>query len=266
MQLGRLVGLALSLAPVLAPSSAWSQATKDQSRLIFTVAAGVVGGRDLWSVDKQPVQFISPTDTFALQRSIRSSIAIEFEGTYFPGDNLGISIDGFLIGLGFEDGCRLAFSSGSSDAATACQSIQGATKPANAVSLSAGPILLFNSQSLFSPYLRASGGVVFSNQSSIRTTGSFPTPDGSSTLIVYDDDKESRVEPSLALGVGFTAAVAPGYQLRWEVRDNITGVQKVTGPTPEARVIPPHEVSYQHLISLTIGFNVVLERRRGRRY
>jgi hypothetical protein len=266
MQLRRLVGLALSLVPVLAPSSGWSQGTKDQARLMFTVSGGVVVGRDLWSVDKQSVQFITPTDTLALERRIRSSLAIGFGATYFPGDNLGLAAEGFLLGLGFEDGCRVVFSSGSADLVTACQNIQGSTKSARAVGLSVGPVLRFNSQSLFSPYVRANIGLVFSNQSSIRTIGTFPTPEGPSDLIVYDDDHESRVEPMLGLGAGFTAAVAPGYQLRWEIRDNITGVQVVTGPSAVARVIPPHEVSYQHLFSLTIGFDVVLERRRGRRY
>jgi hypothetical protein len=107
---------------------------------------------------------------------------------------------------------------------------------------------------------------VFSNQSPIRTAGEFPTPNGFSELVVYEDDHQSRVEPALALGAGFTAAVGKGYQLRWEIRDNIVGVQRVTGTTPEARTVPPHERAFKHVFSMTIGFDVVLERRRGRRY
>jgi uncharacterized membrane protein YtjA (UPF0391 family) len=248
------------------PTVAASQATKDQARLIFTVSGGVIIGRHLWSIDAQPVQFVTPADTLALGRRIRSSLALSFGGTYFPGDHFGLAVDGFLVGLGFEDSCRLTFSSGSGDLATACQSIQGATKSASAVALSAGPLFRLNSRSLISPYVRANLGVVFSNQSSIRTVGRFPTSGGFSELVVYDDDHESRVEPMLGLGAGFTAAVASGYQLRWEVRDNIVGVQRVTSATTEARVVPPHEVTYKHLFSMTIGFDVVLERRRGRRY
>ena len=175
-------------------------------------------------------------------------------------------MEGFLLGLGFEDSCRLVFSSGNEDVATACQSIQGATKSASAVALTVGPIARINSRSLFSPYARANVGLVFSNQSAIRTAGRFPTPEGFSELTVYDDESESRVEPALAIGVGFTAAVAKGYQLRWEVRDNIVGVQRVTAATPEARTVPPHGVTYKHLFSMSIGFDVVLERRPGRRY
>jgi hypothetical protein len=266
MQVRALAWMVLVLGMVAAPSSATAQKTKDQARLIFTISGGAVVGQDLWSINAQPVQFITPADTMALSRRIRSSIMIGFSGTYFRGEHLGLAIEALLVGLGFEDGCRMVFSSGSADVATACTSIQGATKSASAVALSGSPILRINSQRLISPYVRANLGLVFSNQSSIRTIGRFPTPEGFSELVIYDDSHDSRVEPMLGLGAGFTAQVGRGYQIRWEVRDNIVGVQRVTGPTPQARVEPPHEVDYKHLFSLTIGFDVVLERRPGRRY
>ncbi len=254
----------LSTGPVA--QSAWCQATKDQARLILTVSGGVVTGKHLWDIDAQPVQFVVPADTFALVRRIRSTIGIGFGGAYFPGEHFGLGFEGFLIGLGYEDGCRHVFSSGNSDVATVCRSIQGSSKSATAVALSVSPIARINSRSLVSPYARGNLGLVFSNQSSIRTAGFFSTEQGVSELIVYDDDSESRVQPAFALGVGFTAAIAQGYQLRWEVRDNIVGVQRVTSATVQARTIPPHEVTYKHLFSMSIGFDVVLERRPGRRY
>jgi hypothetical protein len=242
------------------------QGTKDQARLVFTISSGVVVGKHLWSIDNEPAEFSVPADTFALSRRIRSTLSLGFGASYFPGEHFGWNMEGYLIGLGFEDGCRLAFSSGSTDAATTCQSIQGANKSASAVTLTAGPIFRIHSQSLVSPYARANVGLVISNQSSIRTIGRFPTPDGTAERIVFDDNHDSRVAPALAIGAGITAAVARGYQLRWELRDNIVGVQKVTGPTPHSDLVPPHELVYKHLISMTIGFDVVLERRRGRRY
>ncbi|HKP49554.1 MAG TPA: hypothetical protein VJU17_06025 [Gemmatimonadales bacterium] len=265
MPVRRLVCGILTLGGCLWTRPGWSQ-TKDQARLIFTVSGGVVRGTDLWDVDAQPVQFITPTDTMALGRDIRTNIGISFAGTYFPGDNFGIAAEAYLLGLGFEDSCRMVFSSGASDVITTCQSIQGATKSASAVTLSAGPVYRFNSRSTFSPYFRGNLGLVFSNQSSIRMVGHFPTAEGTADLIVYDDDHESRIDPQFAVGAGFTAAIAPGYQLRWEIRDNITGVQTVTAATPQARTVPPHEMAFKHLFSLSIGFDVVLERRKGRRY
>lgn len=266
MRVRELARAALLIAATLTPSTGWSQATKDQARLVFTVSGGFVGGRDLWSIDAQPVQFIDPVDTLALGRRIRSTLGVGFAGSYFPGDNLGFGVEGFLVGLGFEDRCRVAFSSGSRDLISTCESIQGATKSATAVALTAGPIFRVNSRSLISPYARANIGLVFSNQSSIRTIGRYLTSEGFADLIVYDDDHDTRVEPAFAFGVGITAAVASGYQLRWEVRDNIVGVQRVSQASPVARVVPPHDATFKHLFSMTIGFDVVLERRRGRRY
>jgi opacity protein-like surface antigen len=265
MRVRGLTWLVLAAGGVI-PSPAAAQGTKDQARLVFTISGGVVTGADLWSVPAQPVQFIVPADTFALTRRIRTTIGIAFAGTYFPGDNLGWGGEAFLVGLGYEDGCRHVFSSGRADVAIACASIQGATKSATAVSLSAGPIFRINSRSLFSPYARANLGLLFSSQSSIRMVGQFPSPDGVVDLVIYDDDSDSRVGPYLGVGLGVTAAVAKGYNLRLELRDNIMGVEKVTSATPEARTIPPHEVVYKHLFSLTFGFDVVLERRPGRRY
>jgi hypothetical protein len=257
------VAVALLLGTSALPAR--GQATKDQARLVFTVSGGVVVGGRLWSVDNEPVQFTTTADTFAIGRRIRSIIGVGFGGIYFPREHFGLSAEGFLIGLGFEDSCRLVFWSGSSDAATACGSIQGATKSATAVTLSGGPVFRLNNN-LISPYARANVGLVISNQSSLRTIGRFPTTLGTAERTIFADDHDSRVDPSLALGAGFTAAVAKGYQLRWEIRDNIVGVQRVTGTTPESDLVPPHKLTYKHLFSMTIGFDVVLERRRGRRY
>jgi hypothetical protein len=266
MHLRRLVCVTLLMGTGALPTPAWCQATKDQARLMFTVSGGVVIGRHLWFVGAQPVQFTTPADTFGLSRRIRSNISVGFGGTYFPGERLGLAVEGTLVGLGFEDQCRLVFSSGSTDVAQACQSIQGATKSASSVVLSAGPVFRVNSRSLISPYARANVGLVFSSQSSIRTIGRFPSPGGTVDLIVYEDDHDSRVEPAFGLGAGFTAVVGKGYQLRWEVRDNIVGVQRVSGSTPQRGMVPPHELEFKHLFSMMIGFDVVLERRRGRRY
>jgi hypothetical protein len=257
---------ALCFGGLALPGPVLGQATGDQARLVFTVQAGAVAERELWSIAAQPIQFTPTADTLALGRRIRSTLVVGFGGTYFPGENLGLSVEGFRIGLGFEDACRLAFSSGSGDVATACQDIQGATKPASAVVLSVGPVFRVNSRKLVSPFVRGNLGVSFSTQSSLRTIGQYPTSDGTATLVVYDDESDSRLAPAFALGAGFTAAVAKGYQLRWEVRDNIVGVQTVTGPTPRPQIVPPHKLTFKHLFSITIGFDVVLERRRGRRY
>ena len=250
----------------IAPMSADAQATRDEARLVLGVSLGAVTGADLWSVSPQAIQFTTPTDSFGVSRQIRSNLVVGFGGTYFPSENLGIAAEGFLIGLGFLDDCRHVFSSGSGDVAAVCQSLQGREKPASAVTLSAGPVFRFNSRKAFSPYARLNLGFTLSNQSAIRTQGEFPTDSGPSTLVVYNDDKNSRIDPSVALGVGVTAAISKGSQLRWEIRDNIQGIQQVTGSIPVAGFVPPHKLVFKHLFSMVVGFDIILERRRGRRY
>jgi hypothetical protein len=256
----------LGLLGSVSQLAAQDKATRDESRLTLGIAIGAVAGRQLWSIGPQAVQFTNPTDSFALERRIRSNLVVGFGGTYFSGPTLGIAVEGFLVGLGLEDDCRQVFSSGSGDVAAVCQSLQGREKPASAVTLSVGPILRFNSRKLLSPYARANLGFTLSNQSSIRTSGEFPTDSGPSTVVIYSDEKNSRIDPSLAVGVGFTAGLSKGSQLRWEIRDNMVGIQKVTGTIPIAGFVPPHERVFKHLISMTIGFDIILERRRGRRY
>ena len=254
------------LGMAIYPSRASSQATGDEARLLLGVSLGVATGARLWSVGAQPVQFIVPADTFALTRRIRSNLVVGFGGTYFPGPRLGFAVEGFLIGLGLEDNCRQVFSSGSGDVANVCRSLQGREKPASAVTLSVGPVLRFNSRKPFSPYARANVGFTLSNQSALRTAGEFPTDSGPSTIVVYSDDRNSRLDPSLALGVGVTAALSKGSLLRWEIRDNIVGIQQVTSSIPIAGFVPPHKRVFKHLFSMSVGFDIVLERRRGRRY
>jgi hypothetical protein len=60
--------------------------------------------------------------------------------------------------------------------------------------------------------------------------------------------------------------LSKGYHIRWEVRDNILGVRRVTGPVATPGQIPPHETTYKHLFSVLIGMDIILERQRGRRY
>jgi hypothetical protein len=50
------------------------------------------------------------------------------------------------------------------------------------------------------------------------------------------------------------------------VRDNMVRMATVAGPTAQDGVPPPTASRLRHLLSMEIGFDVVLERRHGRRY
>jgi len=167
--------------------------------------------------------------------------------------------------MGYDDGCRLAAPGQSLRNIEVCNDIDRQEKSAAAVAVSTGGIFRLAPREFISPFARASVGLLFTNQSSILTEGVSPSNAGA-LLVVYDDDHRTRMRPAFALGVGTTFAINRGYYLRWEVRDNIEGVVRVTGPTGAPRFIPPHETVYKHFFSVQIGLDVVLERDRGRRY
>lgn len=257
------------LAAALArPASA--QATHDQARIAFTVMLGYVQPKSLWSVDKQPiVDAPNPADTLALSRRIRPNVTFGFSGLYFPGDHLGYLGEAYLLGLGFEDSCHLVYSSGSVRNSATCASIDNGEKASTAVALNAGLMYRVNSRAAISPYGRLGAGLLFSTQSSVRMVGQFPSqtvPGELADAIVYPDNHDSSISPTAVLAIGFTSALGHGYQLRWEVRDNMAAVRAVTGATVDDGIPPPVSTRLKHLFSFNVGFDVVLERRRGHRY
>lgn len=244
-----------------------AQRTGDRARLVFTVSGAYTDRRGLWSVASQPVQdavgTAQITDNFALSRGIMPALGAGLSGIYFPGEHLGITGEAFLIGLGYEDNCRIAGPAMSAQNAQICADIDERERRATAVTISGGGIFRLFSREPISPFARVSAGLLFSSQSSILTEG---FTDEGVLLTVYEDDSNARVSPAFAIGVGATVQLGRSYGLRWEVRDNIVGVERVSGPTAGPRVEPPHDRSFKHLFSVLIGLDVVLERQRGRRY
>jgi hypothetical protein len=257
----------VALASFAGPLSA--QRTADQARLSLGLSAGATTGTEVWSITGQPIFTSSiAVDTVNLSRRTRGALAVVFHGTYFPGEHWGFTGEAMLLGLGHEDHCEISFSSGASRGAEICNSINGEDSPGSAVSLSVGALYRIMSRRIISPYARVSAGLVISQHSTVQLDGFFSDSTAEEVrFTIYDDPSGAKATPVLALGAGFTAALGRGYQLRWEVRDNIVGLQEVTAPTfGTPQLEPSHERKFRHVWSVTFGFDVVLERRRGRRY
>jgi opacity protein-like surface antigen len=262
MAIREFTGVAL-LALMATPAAA--QKRGDQATLVFTVSGAYIQGKNLWGTQHQPIQDGVFTDFYNLHRNIKSTLGASLAGTYYPGATVGFTAEAFLMGMGYDDGCALDAPPQSVLNAEVCTDIDKQDKSAAAAALSAGAIFRIGSRESISPFARVGAGLLFTNQSSILTQGVSASNAGA-LLIVYEDDKRSRVLPAFTLGIGTTFAINRGYHLRWEVRDNYVGVAAVTGTTSGAHLIPPHETVYKHLISVHIGLDVVLERDRGRRY
>jgi hypothetical protein len=241
-----------------------AQASRDRPTLVFTISGAFLDDVGLWTAPDQPIDIDAlEDDHFFLGRSIKRTLGAAFSGTYFRGQNFGLNAEAFLVGLGYTDVCRTVGTVHSADNVQRCNFINGRDRSAAAVAASVGGIYRLGAREFISPFVRASIGVLINNQSPLLTTGE--TANGA-VLTIYDDDRGTRLRPAFGLGVGTTIAMSSAYHIRWEVRDNILGVQAVTGPVSVIGQVPPHKTVYKHIFSLMVGLDVVLERQRGRRY
>ena len=251
-----------ALTTLAGPASA--QHTGDQSRLVFTVSAAYVSGADLWHVPDQPVR----GGSLDVGRAIAGRGGAAMAATYFKGANLGLTADIFIFELGYADACRQV-RPGDEINRLGCIDIDEAEHSALAAAFTVGALYRVASREIVSPYVRVGAGVLASNQSSILTSG-LANPPGNTgppvLLQVYNDDRKSRIGPALGLGIGLTTPISSGFQFRLELRDNILGIEKVDGASPENNFNPPHGVTFKHLVGIIAGVDLVLERHRGRRY
>ncbi len=262
---------ALALA---APAAA--QATKDEARLVFTMGLAYTGGSDLWSVEDQPI--LTPGvgfDEVDIARKINGSLGLAFSGMYFPKPAYGFSGEVFFMGIGLGDQCAVATPNPDPRTVDICNAIDGSSKSSSAVMMSIGGVLRASPDKQISPYIRASVGLLFSNLSPILTSGTIIVVDSTDPnnpfeeqvqVVVYDDASSTRITPGFVFGAGFTAALGKGWQLRTEVRDNLVQIATVAGPTAPGVDSPQVVNEWKNLFSIIIGADVVLEKKRGRRY
>lgn len=236
------------------------------SRLSVGIAGGVITGGELWAVPRQPLEDVSTVDTLRLTRRIRSGFSLVAHATWFPATHWGITVEGQLLGLGTADACSLAYSSGNQRGTTVCSSLNSEAS-GHAAALGAGVEYRPWVRRTLQPYLRGHVALAFSQHSTLRLTGQDVGSGGEPVVVrIYQDGTGYKASPVVGIGLGLTAAISPAYQLRWEARDQITSLPVVTGPTPVEGLVPPSGRRWEHLFSVTFGIDVVLDRKRGRRY
>ncbi|MES2306801.1 MAG: hypothetical protein V4558_14960 [Gemmatimonadota bacterium] len=258
-----LVPLAALFTGFVAPLTA--QRTHDESRLVIGVAGGWIGAKDLWSV-QQPVTAAAATnDLFDLHRSLRSNITLSGQMTYFSTPHFGLTGEATYLGIGTHDRCSRINPTNDFVNELACFSINGKDRSASGVALMGGIVLRPLSRSLFQPYLRALGGLSLVPRSTVELVASFGTVN-EGALPIYLGNKAHEVRPTGAIGIGIATAPRSGYQVRLEARNTWVSLLTVTGPTEKENMPANAKAKYFALPTITLGFDVVLEKRRGRRY
>ena len=258
----------LLLAGVAGPLRA--QATADRARLAVGLGIAYHGGGHIWTQGGQTIIDQSANvDTATVGRDIQSQFGLSFMGAYFPTERWGVIGEVQFLGLHYVDSCGLQTNHSAGEAQQICRNIQGRGHDGTAVTLTLGGIFRPWPGSETSPYLRASGGLNVSQNSSVRMIGTWITSTSEEAdYYVFGDPSPQQITPTLSLGGGITAPMGRGSQFRLEARDNVVFLRHPVGTqsAPDPNLTPPTKVRASHLFSLNLGFEIVLEKKRGRRY
>jgi len=253
----------------LAGASSAAAQTKQQPTILLTIFAGAGTGHGLWVVEKQPLQVLgtSQYDTLRLSQEISPSVIVGASGTYFPYRHLGFHVEMSYVGFPVDGGCRGVFFHPDFENKNeqTCADIQERGPDGGSIAILAGVTLRAASGRSLSPYGRVNFGIVNQSRSTIAMDGGFVTAGGVAVRQVIADPKPQRTVVTFGAAVGFTRLISPGYQFRWEVRDAILPMRRLTGPANPLGVGPTASRRYHHF-SLILGLDVVLEKKRGRRY
>lgn len=261
---------ALSLAARAAAAQ-----TGSQPSLVLTIFAGAATGHSLWSIPRQPyclpVASCAPTDphdTLRLSRDVGSSLIAGAGATYFRGPHLGFTFEVFYLGMPLDDGCTGLFYNPDPEVRNQqlCDNIASASLSTSAIAFFGGLVLRAAPTRAISPYVRAGAGLLSYSTGTVDMSGVFQNSSGavqSRAVIIDDEPKKGALTVQAA--AGFTAQLGPGYQFRFELRDVLSPLEHVTGPANDLGQVST-VTRVQHRVALALGLDVILEKKRGRRY
>lgn len=250
----------------LAPMALAAQAMRDQTRLVIGIAGGYIGGKELWAVPNQPITAIGQqTEVFDLGRRLRSNVTMSATGTYFPGSHLGYTGDVGYLGLGTVDRCRITVSTGDFVNEQACRALEGNQRSASAVSAMGGITIRPLSRAIIQPYARVLAGLAIVPRGTVEMSSNFGVEEDA-VLPIYLEENRTDIKPAAGLVLGLASASTSGYQFRIEARGTWVRLPVVTGATERENLSPPTSVRSTFLPSIVVGMDIVLEKRRGRRY
>ena len=256
-------------ATCLAAAAAAQQ--RGEPTLILTVYGGVGNGHPLWDVDRQPLVYLgstnNPRDTVRIDRLNSSGFMVGGVFQLYPRGALGFSLDIGYRSFSFDDTCApVAPFQPDLEAKneTLCNNLSAQANPGGSVvTLGVSGIVRLAPGGFISPYVRLGGNLSFTTVSTIEMAA--PEEVGGLPRVVIRDDSPQRNSGGLLAAGGVMLRVGAAYQLRLEVRDDMTVFERVTAPANDVAIAPTGTLLY-HNLGLVVGFDVLLEPRRTRRY
>ncbi len=264
----------LAMALLLAAGAAGRQTAAQQGgqgpqvNLVLSFFGGVADGHELWSVSRQPVLVLgtsSTYDTMALSRAATSGFTAGLSATYYGGGPFGWYAELAYAEHPLDDGCTVVSAAPDPSNDELCQSIRAESHGGGVVSLSGGVSVRATRRGWVIPYVRGGIGISSYSSSTVEVAGFFTESGVIRERVIIADNDARRLSPNAVVAAGLAAVIGTGYQLRLELRDVLTGETVLTGAA-DALGRGPTDTRLSHHLSLTIGLDVVLERKRGRRY
>lgn len=260
-----LVAAVLIGAPVA--STLGAQSTRDAANLTLGMTAGhTLGSRSFWAVPNQPV--IAPgqqQDIFDVTRRLKGNLMFGVQATLFKSPNLGYTGEVTYLGLGTEDKCTLAQSTGYSINRLACEALNRESRSNSAALFMGGVVIRPWSRKLIQPFARVEGGFAAVSDNMISLTAYVGTAQNL-VVPIYPSKGGLALRPAGMLAFGLSSYSGKGYQIRLEARNTWTLLTRVTGPNAGNGTAPPTGTIMRSLPSIMLGFDIVLEKSYGRRY
>lgn len=232
--------------------------------LTIGVAAGWVGGGSLWDVPAQTIRSVRfAPDLFHLHRDLGAGVSLSGHATYFRNAHFGLAGEFTFVGLNNADRCTVTQDGGDPGLLSACNAIAGSPSSVSSTTVQAGVILRPFGDTPIQSYAKGLAGLAFTPGSTVAMRSFY---NSGNVLTVYEDDRASTTRPTWTLAVGALMSIGRGYQLLVEARESWLTEARITGPTTAQGEVPPSHSSYKAFPSLFVGFDIVLEQRRGRQY
>ncbi len=151
-----------------------------------------------------------------------------------------------------------------------CANLDRQLVASNAVSFSAGVVGRLTPGRGTFPYVRADAGVIARTRGTIEMVAVYANGANVVRAVVVEDPHPSNTAVHLALGAGVAVTMGTAYQLRFEGRDVLALLDRVTGPanpsSASGALMPPRRGRVFHNFIFVMALDVVFEKRHGRRY
>jgi len=266
--------MATAIAALALITTSSSAQTNSEPRLIFSIFGGVAKGPNLYNIPHQPLLlvFAPEYDTLALSRRATTAPMVGVNATVYRSSGFGVVAEAAYIGIRLDDDCTMVYERTDIQRRNyqVCTDIARRTGTVSKVAFSLGGAYRMASRSAVSPYVRLQGGVSIQSSSLVETVGTYNEVTSDNLVVpvnrvVIEDPGDISVHPVFAGAVGVSFALGPGYQLRAEIRDHLMRFQRPSGPADDQGQVAI-EGFWGHVPALVFGFDIVLERKRGRRY